>query len=341
MDEQSAQESKETVKPELSYEETPIIDPISGQVTEHPVSESTPKSTQEPIKNPDVQTVSDASSVVPEASQIFSSHSNEDKDSNNPPPPEIPVHIAPAKPNHIGTILFIVILFGLGVWLSMQLRSFFAPASSPAVAVPTSAPSAFISTSPQASGSANANNVWVTYQVISGATRKAIPGVSFKLPADVSAPVCDGGSCPSQGTNLPNGTRFTVAARGKGQLLPDFRGAILTDVTGKEFVMKQTTIGGVYGYEYTGAFTGRTGGGYTFTSMRGVLVPVNDALSIDFNHFATAGVASDFVKDDAIFDQIVGTFMTNLPTPTVPLSTPTNAVVSPTVIPATSSVKGL
>lgn len=338
MDEPPARDQKEDKRPELSYEETPIIDPVSGQVNERPVSESTPVDTLEHSPSVENAPLNEASSVVPEASKIFSSHV--DEKNTTPKSEEDAVYIAPKKPNHIGTILFIIILFGLGVWLSMQLRSFFTPAASPVVSVPTSAPLPSTSSAPQASVSASADTAWVTYQVLSGVTRQAISGVSYKLPSGVSAPVCDGGSCPSQGTNLPNGTRFTVAARGKGQLLPDFRGAILTDATGKEFTMKQTTIGGVYGYEYIGAFTGRTGGGYTFTQMRGFLVPVNDNLSIEFNHFANVGVTSDFAKDDAIFDKIIGSFTTNFPTPTIFLVTPTGALFAPTPT-STMSGKGL
>ncbi len=275
----------------LPIEETPIIDPITAPMTEQPES------------------------VIPEATQIFSPSSEKQE----PTPPENPPsNTRPAHNNHVGTIIFVVILFGLGVWLSMQLRSFFAPATSQEVAVPTSVPLPITTVAPLPVATSSAgvsDNTWVTSQVISGATRTAISGVSFKLPSGLPPLTCDGASCPSQGTNLPNGTRFTVAARGKGQLLPDFRGAILTDASGREFTMKQTMIGGVYGYEYVGNFTGRTGGGYTFTAMRGVLVPVNDSLSIEFNHFAPSGVTSDFAKDDVIFDKIVGSFVTNVSSP--------------------------
>ncbi len=330
-------ESDAPTKPSLAYEETPIIDPTSGQVAEHDESQSAGSDATE-----DIAAQSASASVVPEAAQIFapstSSRSEQEEPSRDGTPPQTK---RPGK-NYIGTIIFVVLLFGLGVWLSMQLRSFFTPAESQQVAVPTAIPlPESVTTSPaQATTSATADTTWVTNQIISGATRKAIAGISFKLPAGVTPLTCDGGSCPSQGTNLPNGTRFTVAARGKGQLLPDFRGAILTDANGKEFTMKQTTIGGVYGYEYVGNFTGSTGGGYTFTAMRGVLVPVNDSLAIEFNHFAPAGTTSDFAKDDALFDKIVGTFMTNFPTPTISTALPTSAIVSPSAVPASSSGTG-
>jgi hypothetical protein len=314
---------------ELSYEETPVINTEKGELLEHTTEvhtepeQSAPKITYE------------REDVVPEATQFFQSQSQ-----TSAPAPEPPLqHQQPSmasrepqktsktrSPNHIGTYIFIIILFGLGVWLSTQLRSFFAPSTTAEVTVPTLAPSVVVPTVPvQASSSATPDTSWISYQVISGATRKEVAGVSYKLPAGVVAPVCDSGNCVSQGTNLPNGTRFTIAVRGKGQLLPDFRGAILTDANGKEFTMKQTTINGVYGYEYIGNFTGRTGGGYAFSAMRGIEVPVSDTLSVEFNHFAPVGTTSDFAKDEIVFNSIIGTFKSTIPVttlaPTIPTAT--------------------
>lgn len=309
-------------KPSLSYEETPIIDPVSGEVAPAQTHLSTSEQEDE------------VASVVPEASRVFQ------------PPPEItqrndPLSEGPQvteehskkppKKNHLGTILFIVILFGLGVWLSSQLRTFFAPSVSEEAVVPTLAPIARVS--PPATGVASPSGALPSgsrqiYNVISGVTKKPIEGLTYQLPSEVKAPVCDSQSCASQGTNLPGGTRFTVAARGKGQLLPDFRGAILTDAAGREFTMKQGVFGGVFAYEYTGNFTGRTGGGYTFTAIRGVLMPVSETLAVEFNHFAPAGITSDFAGDDAVFNEIIASFktgMVNTATPSVslPPATPT------------------
>lgn len=286
-------------KPQLTYEETPIIDPSSVAVV-----------SQE-----------DKESVVPEATQVFQT---------SPAPSSPTTSVPPQKQkgkNHIGTILFVILLFGLGIWLSTQLRSFFAPTLTQEVAVPTSIPTLLPTpnVNPLATPSGSITNAWLTYEVMSGVTKKAISGLSYQLPAEVKAPVCDSTSCASSGTNLPGGTRFTVAARGKGQLLPDFRGAILTDASGKEFVMKQGVFGGVYAYEYMGDFTGRTGGGYTFTKMRGVLMPVSETLAIEFNHFAPLGAASDFAKDDTLFDEIIKTFKFSI-SQTLPIATPTSAI---------------
>jgi hypothetical protein len=303
-------------KPSLTYEETPIIEPI------------------EPSETPQNLT-----SMTSEASRVFGSESPppaKSEATQHEIPPSQAVPVPPPKTGGgmrpVGTALFFLLLFGLGVWLSSQLRSFFVPAVSEEVPVPTVpleyiAPTQAPSATP--SGVVVSRSSWQTYDVISGVTKKAIIGISYQLPNEVKAPVCDSASCASSGTNLPGGTRFTVAPRGKGQLLPDFRGAILTDAGGKEFTMQQRMMGGVYVYEYTGDFTGRTGGGYTFTNIRGVLMPVSETLAIEFNHFAPAGITTDFASDDALFEEIITTLKTPAAT-TLPLATPT-------ITPATTS----
>lgn len=304
--------AKEGQKFPLPYEETPIINPHTGEVVEdqQPLSES-----------------HDAASVVPEAARVFNTPavaqaSNEPvaseaegavQHARNEDPAALPHRDTPPQKSkrHMGTIIFIVLLFGLGVWLSGQLRSFFAPGASEEFAIPTQPPAEYqpvsggIALNPSGSATSSAR---MTYQVISGTTKRPIEGVSLQLPSSIPAPTCDSGGCASSGTNLPGGTRLTIAPRGRGQLLPDFRGAILTDANGKEFVMRQTTIGGVNVYEYIGDFTGRTAGGYSFSKMRGVLIPVSDSLAIELNHFAPVGQQVDFAADDALFDSIVMSF---------------------------------
>lgn len=305
----------------LTYEETPIIEPVTDESTSVHHADFNDK----------------AEDVVPEATRVFDPQQS---DATEPPHVHIPEKPYGDRPKprgklHAGTIIFVVLLFGLGIWLSSQIRSFFSPVVSDEVAVPTLLPTPdtgiVTNTSPSSSPSASgAASLWQTMEVISGATKKAISGISYQLPGSVKAPTCDSSGCSSQGANLPGGTRFTIAPRGKGQLLPDFRGAILTDAAGREFTMKQTIIGGAYVYEYTGNFTGRTGGGYTFTAIRGVLVPVSETLAIEFNHFAPAGIITDFAKDDALFNEIIASFKgasATMPTPTVnlPAARPTTA----------------
>lgn len=301
---EQAQSSPQDSKPVLTYEETPIIEPISDPThpevpTVHPAPLETPTSQHQPVS-------SDHFPGIP--------HTNSTRSAGK----------------IIGNLVFFVMLFGLGVWLSLQLREFLATPTevvnseitpTETVNLPTSIPTKV------ASGSASKpQGSWVTYQVVSGSNQKVMSGVSYQLPSEITAPICDGGSCPSQGTNLTGGTRFTVAARGKGFTLPDFRGAILTDAAGQQFVMKQSIVGGKGVYEYIGDFTGRTGGGYSFTKMRGVLVPVTETISVEFNHFAPVGIASDFVADDVLFDKIIASF-TSTVTP-VATSTPATATSS-------------
>ncbi len=311
---------QDPLHPPLPVEETPIIDPVSDEVT----------SQQEEPKVE--QNIDEREDVIPEASRVF----EPDPVTMTEVPPQTPVTLPPVRTkggNHFGTVLFIVLLFGLGVWLSSQFRSFFAPTFPNEAVTPTkpAAENSPVGLPESTSSAAVPLPAWLTYDVINGSTKKPVTGVTYKLPSSVKAPTCDSQSCASQGTNLPGGTRFTVAPRGKGQSLPDFRGAILTDASGREFSMKQGVFGGAYAYEYTGNFTGRTGGGYTFTAIRGVLMPVSETLAIEFNHFAPAGVTSDFEKDDVLFDEIIASFSiaggpvaspTARPTTSTPLSTP-------------------
>lgn len=148
---------------------------------------------------------------------------------------------------------------------------------------------------------------WKVYQVVSGTTKQPIVGLSFQLPDDVLSPICDGSTCASQGTYLPGGTRFTLAVRGKGQILPDFRGTLISDVGGRVFTQNQATVAGQLATEFSGTFRGTTVGGYAFTQMRGFMIIVNDNLSFEINHFTPTGIAADFSGDDALFDKIVTT----------------------------------
>lgn len=242
--------------------------------------------------------------------------------------PEIPMQPPPPPPQKksawsaIGVLLLLIGLFGVGVWAAMNFGqlfpnglSFFAPNPTPTPAIiPTPTP-------------ANPFANWKTYQVISGTTKTAVPGFSFQLPSTVLAPICDTANCASQGTYLPGGTRFTVAARGTGQILSDFRGSAISDVNGLLFNVKDGIAAGVDAREFTGSFSGKTVTGYAFTRMRGVMIPVSATLSVEINHFTPAGITTDWAADDMLFDQILQTVSL-----TAMIATPTAA---PTV--ATSS----
>lgn len=258
----------------LTYEETPIIEPIAE------VSPVTPQP--------------GAHSTLPLPHEAFA-----------------PPHPKKSIGKTIGNILLFVLLFGLGIWLASQARLFISSSVEQTQLIPT--PTEYVSPTNvpvyESSQSAVQPMGFVAYNIFSGSGKYMMPGVTFQLPTAVAAPMCDEGNCPSQGTMLPGGTRFTVAARGKGYLLPDFRGAILTDVAGREFVMKQSVVGGKSVYEYIGDFTGRTGGGYTFAKMRGVLVSITPITSVEFNHFAPVGQTTDFAADDVLFEKIIASVM--------------------------------
>ena len=229
--------------------------------------------------------------------------------------PQPVAHVEPSEPvvpkrglmDRLGSIFFFLILFVLGIWLSTEFRPSFTPKpQGQVVPVPTvivDLPTETIDTPPPATISASRTPVlgWQTYTILN---------VSYKLPPGVKAPTCDS-SCVSYGTNLPGGTRFTVAPRGVGQPLPDFRNAILTDASGRAFTMSLLTVGSHEVYEYVGDFSGSTLQGYQFSKIRGLLVSVDDNTSIEFNHFSPQSAVTDFVSDDVLLTQIVGSVAIN------------------------------
>ena len=230
-----------------------------------------------------------------------------------PPPPPPPAQNVPVTPKKssgclrtIGIILLVIGIFILGIWLSSFVRQFLPTGGGAATTqqpTPTESP---VSTESATVGGGNVSS-WKTYQVISGITKAPVTGLSFSLPSDVLAPICDGANCASQGTYLPGGTRFTVAPRGTGQVLPDYRGTVISDVGGIAFTTNQTTVVGHAAVEFTGSFTGRTVSGYAFTKMHGYMIALTDTTSLEINHFTPAGITADFTGDEALFTQIVAT----------------------------------
>jgi len=148
---------------------------------------------------------------------------------------------------------------------------------------------------------------WKAYDVISGFSKKAVAGLSYKLPKEVLTPICDGSACASQGTYLPGGSRLTIAPRGKGQVLPDFRGKTITDASGVEFTTKQTTVGGRNAMEFTGT-RGSTSGGYGFTQIKGYMIEATPDVSLEISIFAPAGLSTKFDSDAKVFEDILKTF---------------------------------
>ncbi|MDO8451583.1 MAG: hypothetical protein Q7S76_01815 [bacterium] len=242
--------------------------------------------------------------------------------------PELPVARETKSPfmKTLGTLVIFLVLFGVGVGGSLLLRSFLTPQD-------RSTEQSFLESLPtpvfeQEDEFLDSFAGWNIYQVINGTTREPIEGISYKLPESVLSPICDGLACSSQGTYLPGGTRFTIAPRGKGQQLSDFRGAEISDNFGVPFTTKTTKIPGsqLRATEFTGTFTGTTLGGYSFTAMRGVMIEINGELSLEINHFTPRGVDSDFATDDVLFDEILQTFtVTSIPIPSL---SPINATES-------------
>lgn len=219
------------------------------------------------------------------------------------------------KPNKIlgffKGLLFFVVLFIVGFVLSGYIRDYISSIatkntvpSTPAAKQPTT-----INESTDAADmlfdTPEATETPKTYSVLNGLTRQAISDISFTLPSSVLPPICDGSACGSQGTYLPGGTRFTVAARGAGQVLADFRGKIISDAGGKPFIVNTTTVAGKPATEFTTSQVGSTIGGYAFSRMHGYMIEVTDTLSLEINHFSPSGITADFEADEVLFNTIV------------------------------------
>ena len=280
MDEQPTETPVQTAEPAaentpLAYEETPVIEPVA----------ETPAQAAPPEPSPP---------VIPPTT---------------PPPPAASREAGSGSARKhssflgiIGNILLFVVLFGVGIWLSTIIRQYLPTGlgqGTQPIEETEPRPTARVTPTPT-----DPYRGWQVYQVISSATRQPV-GISFKLPADVLSPICDGTSCMSQGTYLSGGTRFTVALRGPGMALRDFRGRVITDVNGTEFTTEQSTVVGREAVKFTGSFSGRTVTGYAFTRMHGYMVEVNDTLSLEINHFTPAGLTADFESDHMVFESVV------------------------------------
>lgn len=237
------------------------------------------------------------------------------------PQPEInqPVAETPPvrKPNKLlgffKGLLFFIVLFVIGFVLSGYIRDYLST-----IATKQATPSAPKTQQPSVTGNESTDTARLafttpeatpaaptTYTVVNGLTRQPITDVSFTLPGSVLPPICDGSACGSQGTYLPGGTRFTVAARGVGQVLADFRGKIISDAGGKPFIVNTTTVAGKPATEFTTSQVGSTIGGYAFSRMHGYMIEVTDTLSLEINHFSPSGITADFEADEVLFNTIV------------------------------------
>lgn len=260
-------QTRETTPPpeqRLEYEETPIIEPVAGDLNPSP-----PTPTPAPV-------------------------------TQMPQPKK-------SGPGFLTTLILLVILFIAGIGLSFFLRQFLPTGvSMPKLTGPAPTQTPVLTALPTSPADVYAG--WKTYSVVSGVTRQPVTGISFKLPPDVVAPICDGGNCASQGTYLPGGTRFTVAPRGMGQLLPYYSGQILTDLSGQAFTVKTASVSGLPAADFSGLFTGTTNGGYAFSQMHGLMIQVSPTFTLEVNHFTPNGVTADFASDDSLFSQILNSF---------------------------------
>lgn len=219
--------------------------------------------------------------------------------------PEIPMDMTPVEPQSqvpppppmpnvsggstVMTIAIFIILFIAGILLSSYIRPFITGVNNnlPKTSTPTARSTPSVATPTPA-------DPFAGWQALT------IAGVSYKLPPDVSSPTCDSTGCVSQGTNLPGGTRFTLATRGGSS-------AFVTDANGVAFVNKEATVSGHVATEFFGTFAGRTSGGYGFTQMHGFMITLTPTLTLEVNHFTPTGVSVDFATDDALFTQIIST----------------------------------
>lgn len=296
MDDESTSFEPKVPEPEVTYEETPVITPITETPEPTPIEET--KNTEIPTPEPTLQ--------------------EQQPDVATPPSQKRSI-----KSVVKGFFIFLL-LFVLGYALSGVIRNIINIPKQTAV-VPTnkettdeitpiekestksgiyelSIPSSAGASIKQASDSA-----WKQYNPVHGTTRAPITTISFRLPGTVLAPVCDGASCGSQGTYLPGGTRLTIAPRGTGEVLADYRGKVISDASGKALITKDSVIKGKKASEYMTDTTGSTVGGYSFTTIHGYMIEVTDTLSLEINHFSPNGITTDFAADDALFQSIIET----------------------------------
>jgi len=232
-----------------------------------------------------------------------------DLDPNLYPPPKPPEN----NFSVVTVVVVFLILAGIGFWFSGYFRTYFSsffstkPAQTQKTTLTPTPPSFSTEGATPATTSAATptQGAWKTYKVLNGITREGFSGLSFQLPPEVLATTCDGSRCISQGTYLPGKTRFTVALRGVGQALPDYRGNIISELGGVPMAVKDVTLLGRTVTEYSADFTGTTVNGYKFTQMHGYMMPLTDTAAFEINHFTPNGAVTDFAGDEIVFKKIV------------------------------------
>jgi hypothetical protein len=217
--------------------------------------------------------------------------------------PEISSHNRHGKqpPSGIGRVLFFLLLFVIGVVGSTFVRPFLDGVSFPTFPAKTQKTNDPVETPAPRVVPADRTAGWGDYVINAG------PHVlTYRLPPSVLPPICDGQTCPSEGTYLEGGTRLTVSSK-ITQPIINFAKLIVKDAGGRVFETKEATVSGLTAVDFSGTFTGQTTGGYSFTRMHGVMIMIAPTITVEINHFAPNGIAVDFDADDAMFTQILKT----------------------------------
>jgi hypothetical protein len=229
--------------------------------------------------------------------------------------PELSTHMRHGKqsPPRIGKVFFYILLFIVGVAGSTFIRPLLEGISFPAFPSFTQQNTMVNEKLPPKIIPVDATVGWKEYSI-----RVGTHVLTYRLPATVLPPVCDGQACPSEGTYLEGGSRLTISPKMSGSPIANFAKLIVKDAGGRIFETKETVVSGLTAVDFSGTFTGLTTGGYSFTQMHGVMIQVAPAITVEINHFAPNGITSEFEKDDMVFSEILKTvIVTSSPSATV------------------------
>lgn len=241
------------------------------------------------------------------------------KASDQPPPEPPPIPMKPTGGAHwrklLINLLIFAVLFGLGIGASLLVQRFFNNTNN------VNPGQAYIETTPIPTPD-NQNNLTRIYRILKDKNDTATQYV-VNLPTEVLIPVCDDSICQSRGSYLPGGTRLTVVFKSDPKPAPNFDQTVITDVTGKKFETTTATVAGMLAREYQGVFIGTTSGGYRFTQMHGFMIKVPTGNLLEINHFAPAGITTDFAGDEAVFSKIITSLKSEIQDGSAPQFTPT------------------
>jgi len=226
-----------------------LNDQAKANIDDSSTNDNDPSSSvnQSPMNESPNQPVSQAEGNENEITPSMETPGSSDKDfSSNPshtqkepsqefstqPPVETPKTPVTDKPKSslFSSIVLFVVLFFIGVFLSIVLRQYIPTLNNiNEQATQTTTDDETYKDILDDDGAYDDNGdivdtpFWEEYFVINGITKEPVDDILYQLPSNVLEPICDGSTCASQGTYLPGGTRFTVAARGKVSIDPNWR----------------------------------------------------------------------------------------------------------------------